>query len=171
MRGRNEHSQSYNASTSNSNPQMPKNARPSPPLGPIGIADVDRSRVPRDLRHEFESSRTHADHNISQELGQGADNMLREQLSNPVLRSNLLHENSRFQQQQQYRRHLLQRPLFDDNVPPSNQPPSSTGAVYTPTSGFDYDGKNETNFETNPQPPPTVQWNAPASSECKFSCF
>jgi serine/arginine repetitive matrix protein 2 len=116
--GRNEHSQSHNASMSYSNPQTP-NEHPSqpPPRRPAGLVDPYRPRDPRDLHHDFES-RIHSDRDTGRELAQRADNMLREQLSNPAMRSNSVHADPRFHQQD--RGYMSQR----SHTPLSSQPPT-----------------------------------------------
>jgi serine/arginine repetitive matrix protein 2 len=132
--GRNEHSQSRNASMSYSNPQTP-NEHPSqqPPRGPSGLVDPYRPRDPRDLHLDFDSR--HSDRDTGRELSQRTE-MLREQMSNPALRSTPLHEDLRYQAHQQDRGgYLTQRshtPLSRSDhgqPPPLQHPPhSSLGA-------------------------------------------
>ena len=121
--GRNEHSQSHNGSLSYSNPQTP-NEHPGhpPPRGPSGLADPYRPRDPRDLHRDYES-RIHSDRDTGRELSQRADNILREQLANPALRSNSLHEDMRYQTHQQDRGYLSQRSHTPLSRPDHNQPP------------------------------------------------
>jgi serine/arginine repetitive matrix protein 2 len=128
---RNDLSQSHNSGMSYSNPQTP-NEHPQHSLrGPAGLADPYRPRDPRDLHHEFEA-RIQSDRDTGRELAQRADNMLREQQSNPALqRANSLHEELRFPHQQD-RGYMSQRshtPLAraDQSQPPTLQhPPNSS---------------------------------------------
>jgi serine/arginine repetitive matrix protein 2 len=132
--GRNEHSQSHNANLSYSNPSTP-NEHPGhlPPRGPSGLGDPYRPRDPRDIHHDFDP-RHHSDRDTSRELSQRAD-LLREQMSNPAMRSTPMHEDLRYQAHQQERGYMNQRshtPLSRSDhgqPPPLQHPPhSSLGA-------------------------------------------
>jgi serine/arginine repetitive matrix protein 2 len=133
--GRNEHSQSHNASLSYSNPPTP-NEYPghAAPRGPSGLADPYRPRDPRDHQPEFEA-RHISDRDTGRELSQRTE-LLREQMSNPTLRGTPMHEELRFAPHQQtdrgymgQRSHTpLSRPEHGQPPPLQHPPHSSLGA-------------------------------------------
>lgn len=130
-----------NTTLSYSNPPTP-NEHPThvPMRGPSGITEAYRARDPRDLHHDLESR--NSDRDTSRELSQRTE-YLREQLSNPHLRSTPAHEDLRYQPQQQDRGYLSQRshtPLSrtdgGQQPPPLQHPPhSSLGANNHPLYG------------------------------------
>ncbi|KAF2823694.1 hypothetical protein CC86DRAFT_58717 [Ophiobolus disseminans] len=149
--GRNEHSQSHNATISYSNPQTPnEHSSHQPPRGPAGLADPYRPRDPRDLHHDFES-RIHSDRDTGRELSQRADNMLREQLSNPALRSNSLHDDLRYQSHLQDRGYLSQRSHTPLSRPDHNQPPT---LQHPPNSSLGINNHPMYGQRTAPEEPP-----------------
>ncbi|OAL02642.1 hypothetical protein IQ06DRAFT_118831 [Phaeosphaeriaceae sp. SRC1lsM3a] len=129
--GRNEHSQSHNASISYSNPQTP-NEHPShpPSRGPSSLVDPYRPRDPRDPHPELDS-RHHADRDTGRELSQRPE-LLREQVANPSVRPTPLYEDLRYQAHQQDRGYMSQRshtPLSRNDhsqPPPLQHPPHSS---------------------------------------------
>ncbi|KAJ8109197.1 hypothetical protein OPT61_g7637 [Boeremia exigua] len=124
-----------------SNPPTP-NEHPAHPSmrGPGGIADSYRTRDSRDLHHDLESR--NSDRDTSRELSQRTE-YLREQLANPHIRSSSVHDEMRYQPQQQDRGFLSQRshtPLSRNDAsqqpPPLQHPPhSSLGANNHPLYG------------------------------------
>jgi serine/arginine repetitive matrix protein 2 len=131
--GRNEHSQSHNASLSYSNPPTPNEYPSHPPRGPSGLADPYRPRDPREHQHEFEG-RHISDRDTGRELSQRSEH-LREHMSNPPLRATPMHEDLRYAPHQQDRGYMSQRshtPLSRSEhgqPPPLQHPPhSSLGA-------------------------------------------
>ncbi|KAJ4988671.1 myb-like DNA-binding protein [Stagonosporopsis vannaccii] len=135
---RSEHSQSQNANVSYSNPPTP-NEHPAH-VSMRGMPEVYRARDPRDLHHDLESR--NSDRDTSRELSQRTE-YLREQLANPHARSTPVHEDLRYQPQQQDRGYLSQRshtPLSRSDAgqqpPPLQHPPhSSLGASNHPLYG------------------------------------
>jgi serine/arginine repetitive matrix protein 2 len=155
--GRNEHSQSHNASLSYSNPSTP-NEHPGhlPPRGPSGLGDAYRPRDPRDIHHDFDP-RHHSDRDTSRELSQRAD-LLREQMSNPALRATPMHEDLRYQAHQQDRGYMNQRshtPLSrsDHGQPPPLQHPPHSSLGANNHSMYGQRGPEETQqrFAFNPR--------------------
>lgn len=138
---RSDHSQAQNTKLSYSNPPTP-NEHPAhvSMRGPSGITEAYRARDPRDLHHDLESR--NSDRDTSRELSQRTE-YLREQLANPHLRSTPVHEDIRYQPQQQDRGYLSQRshtPLSRSDAgqqpPPLQHPPhSSLGANNHPVYG------------------------------------
>jgi hypothetical protein len=128
---RNEHSQAQNKGISYSNPPTPNEHPAHPSLrGPGSIAESFRARDPRDLHHDLESR--NSDRDTSRELSQRTE-YLREQLANPHSRSTPMHEDLRYQPQQQDRGYLSQRshtPLSRNEggqqPPPLQHPPHSS---------------------------------------------
>lgn len=104
------------------------------------MAEPYRARDPRDLHHDLESR--NSDRDTSRELSQRTE-YLREQLANPHLRSTPMHDDLRYQPQQQDRGYLSQRshtPLSRNDggqqPPPLQHPPhSSLGANNHPLYG------------------------------------
>ncbi|KAH7348119.1 hypothetical protein BKA66DRAFT_576307 [Pyrenochaeta sp. MPI-SDFR-AT-0127] len=135
--GRNEHSQIQNANLTYSNPQTPSDQHDHHQLrGPSNMADPYRPRDPRDPHHPLDAR--NSDRDTSRELSHRAD-YLREQLSNPGLRSNgpQTHEDLRYSAHD--RSYLSQRshtplPRSEHGQQPLLQhPPHSslgTGSVY-----------------------------------------
>jgi serine/arginine repetitive matrix protein 2 len=133
--GRNDHSQSHNASLSYSNPPTP-NEYPNHagPRGQSGLVDQYRPRDPREHQHEFDQ-RHISDRDTGRELSQRTE-LLREQMSNPTMRAAPMHEDMRYPAHQQSdRRYMTQRshtPLSRSDhgqPPPLQHPPhSSLGA-------------------------------------------
>ncbi|KAF3042175.1 hypothetical protein E8E12_008399 [Didymella heteroderae] len=128
---RNDHSQAQNTGLTYSNPPTP-NEHPahSSMRGPGSITESYRPRDPRDLHHDLESR--NSDRDTSRELSQRTE-YLREQLANPHLRSTPVHEDLRYQPQQQDRGYLSQRshtPLSRNEAgqqpPPLQHPPHSS---------------------------------------------
>ncbi|KAF2630456.1 hypothetical protein BU25DRAFT_258288 [Macroventuria anomochaeta] len=128
---RNEHSQAQNTGLTYSNPPTP-NEHPAHQSmrGPGGMTDSYRARDPRDVHHDLESR--NSDRDTSRELSQRTE-YLREQLTNPHLRSTPVHEDMRYQHQQQERGYLSQRshtPLSrtdgGQQPPPLQHPPHSS---------------------------------------------
>lgn len=116
--GRNEHSQSHNASLSYSNPQTPnEHSVHQPPRGSGGLAEPYRPRDPRDFE-----SRHPSDRDTGRELAHRAD-VLHEQMSNSVLRSHPIHEDMRYQSHQQDRAFMSQRSHTPLSRPEHSQPP------------------------------------------------
>ncbi|KAF1947057.1 hypothetical protein EJ02DRAFT_499565 [Clathrospora elynae] len=128
--GRNEHSQTSNANLSYSNPQTPNEHPGHHPLrGSSNMNELYRSRdAPHDLDPRV------SDRDTSRELSQRTD-YLREQLSNPALRSTgpPLHEELRYQQQDRgYFSQRSQTPLSraeHGQPPPLQHPPQSSLGV------------------------------------------
>jgi serine/arginine repetitive matrix protein 2 len=130
--GRTEHGQSHNGNLSYSNPQTP-NEHPghAPSRGPSALVDPYRPRDPRDIHHDFDS-RHHSDRDTGRELSQRTE-VLREQLSQPAMRSTPLHEDLRYQNHQQDRGYLSQQrshtPLSradHSQTPTLQHPPNSS---------------------------------------------
>jgi serine/arginine repetitive matrix protein 2 len=139
--GRNEHSQASNANPSYSNPQTPNEHPGHHPLH--GLNRLNEPFRPRDTREAHDFDPRHSDRDTSRELSQRTE-YLREQLSNPALRSTgpPLHEDLRFQPQQDRGGYLSQRsqtPLSRSEhgqPPPLQHPPhSSLGAANHPIFG------------------------------------
>lgn len=132
---RNEHSQTQNANISYSNPQTPKEIPAKPMRVLSSMAESYRPRDLREALHDYDPRSS--DRDTGRELSQKAD-FLREQISNPQLRSNvapLMQEELRYQPQQQDRGLFAQRshtPLSRSEhgqPPPLQHPPcSSLGA-------------------------------------------
>ena len=129
---RNEHSQAQNTGSTYSNPPTPNEHPVHPSMrGPGGMTESYRTRDPRDLHHDLESR--NSDRDTSRELSQRTE-YLREQLANPHLRSTSVHEDLRYQPQQQDRGYLSQRahtPLVRNDTgqqqpPPLQHPPHSS---------------------------------------------
>ena len=138
---RNEHSQVQNTGLAYSNPPTPNEHPAHQSLrGSGGMAEPYRARDPRDLHHDLESR--NSDRDTSRELSQRTE-YLREQLANPHLRSTPMHDDLRYQPQQQDRGYLSQRshtPLSRNDggqqPPPLQHPPhSSLGANNHPLYG------------------------------------
>lgn len=128
---RNEHAQAQNTGLTYSNPPTP-NEHPAHQSrrGPAGVTEPFRARDPRDLHHDLESR--NSDRDTSRELSQRTE-FLREQLANPHLRSTPMHEDLRYQPQQQDRGYVSQRshtplPRNDggQQPPPLQHPPHSS---------------------------------------------
>jgi serine/arginine repetitive matrix protein 2 len=140
--GRNDHSQISNANLSYSNPQTPNEHPGHNPLQ--GFSRLNEPYLPRDSREAHDFDPRHSDRDTGRELSQRTE-YLREQLSNPALRSTgpPLHEEMRFQPQQQDRGGYLsqrsQTPLSRSEhgqPPPLQHPPhSSLGAANLPMFG------------------------------------
>lgn len=138
LHSRNEQSQVHNAGLAYSNPQTPNQHHPGPQhIRGASVADQYRARDPRDLHHDFDARNTERD--MSRELSQRADALLRERreslLSNSHLRSTApppSHQDSRYQTQQQDRGYGMQRahtPLSRPDhgpPPPLQHPPHSS---------------------------------------------
>ena len=138
---RNEHSQVQNTGLAYSNPPTPNEHPAHQSLrGSGGMTEPYRARDPRDLHHDLESR--NSDRDTSRELSQRTE-YLREQLANPHLRSTPMHDDLRYQPQQQDRGYLSQRshtPLSRNDggqqPPPLQHPPhSSLGANNHPLYG------------------------------------
>ncbi len=138
--GRNEHSQTQTANLTYPNPRATNEQSSHQHLrGPSNAADPYRPRDPRDLRdsHRDFDART-SDRDTGRELAQRTD-YLREQLSNPAMRSTNppMHEDLRYPPQE--RNYLAQRsqtPLSRSDhgqPPPLQHPPHSSlgaGSLY-----------------------------------------
>ncbi|KAF2854457.1 hypothetical protein T440DRAFT_388523 [Plenodomus tracheiphilus IPT5] len=131
--GRNEHSQTQNANLSYSNPQTPNEHPGHPQLGgPRGLNEPYRPRDPREPHRELDSR--NSDRDTGRELAQRTE-YLREQLSNPALRSNgpPMHDDVRFQpQERQYLPQRSQTPLSrpeHSQTPQLQHPPHSSLGV------------------------------------------
>lgn len=118
--GRNEHSQASNANLSYSNPPTPNEHPGHHSLR--GLGGMNEPYRPRDSRDAHDLDSRHSDRDTSRELSQRTD-YLREQLSNPALRSNgpPLHEDLRFQPQD--RGYMSQRSHTPLSRPEHGQPP------------------------------------------------
>ncbi|KZM27389.1 chromatin binding [Ascochyta rabiei] len=140
MTTRNEHAQAQNPGLTYSNPPTPSEHPAHQSMrGPGSMTEQFRGRDPRDLHHDLES--LNSDRDTSRELSQRTE-YLREQLANPHLRSTPIHEDLRYQPQQQDRGYLSQRshtPLSRNDgqqPPPLQHPPhSSLGANNHPLYG------------------------------------
>ncbi|KAF1839028.1 hypothetical protein BDW02DRAFT_273777 [Decorospora gaudefroyi] len=127
--GRNDHSQASNATLSYSNPQTPNEHPGHHPLHTLSrMNDPYRPHDVRDA-HDFDPRRS--DRDTGRELAQRTE-YLREQLSNPALRSTgpPLHEDHRFQPQDRgYLSQRSQTPLSRSEhaqPPPLQHPPHSS---------------------------------------------
>jgi serine/arginine repetitive matrix protein 2 len=134
--GRNDHSQASSANLSYSNPQTPNEHPGHQPFQ--GLSRLNEPYRPRDSREAHDSfDPRHSDRDTSRELSQRTD-FLREQLSNPALRANgpPLHEDLRFQPQQDRGGYLSQRSQTPLSRSEHGQPPhSSLGAGSHPLFG------------------------------------
>ncbi|KAH9872667.1 hypothetical protein J1614_005061 [Plenodomus biglobosus] len=119
--GRNEHAQTQNANLSYPNPQAP-NEHPGHPQhgGPRGLNEPYRPRDPREPHRDIDSR--NSDRDTGRELAQRTE-YLREQLSNPTIRSTgpSMHEDIRYQAQD--RTYLPQRSQTPLSRPEHNQTP------------------------------------------------
>jgi serine/arginine repetitive matrix protein 2 len=114
--GRNEHSQTHNGSMSYSNPQTPNEHPGHPPSrGPGTLVDPYRPRDPRDIHH--------SDRDTGRELSQRTE-VLREQLSNPSMRSTPMHEDLRYRNPQHDPAYLSQRSHTPLSRPDHGQAPT-----------------------------------------------